>query len=123
MRGFVLALALAAAAAVAAQEAADPDVATCAQFTAMDNEARVGLLSRLAIGDEIDAADNDAAVGFAADVAARCRARRTGGWPRWRRRLSAATSGPPGRSGDVRGLRRSFANGMRMERVWNPYCT
>ena len=74
MRGVVLALAVRRGdGGGGAGSATDPEVATCGDFVAMDNAARVNLLSRLAIGDEIDAADNDAAVGFAADVAARCK--------------------------------------------------
>ena len=87
----------------------------------MDNAARVNLLSRLAIGDEIDAADNDAAVGFAADVAARCKGHAgPAGRPRWRRRLSAvirAGGSDAWSSRDVKGLLGSVA----MERVWNAY--
>ena len=102
--------------AAAAQEATDPEVATCGpMFVAMDNAARVNLLSRLAIGDEIDAADNDAAVRL-------CGGRRgalpghagPAGGRGGDGGSSGATSDPPGRPAGVKGFEDPLRIGTRI---------
>ena len=76
MRRLALALLLAAAPALAQTpaEVLDPD--TCGGFTPLDTAARVQMLTTIQpLGDEIDAADRDAARQWADAVAAACAGR------------------------------------------------